>query len=226
MSGIGDPDLQKRINDALVAPLNEWTFYVRSGLTGPEPDGGIPHVHNEVRVDRETTKVLSVRYLLTVDSTQFGNHGAGTSKLVNIGLATGTQPSAADVFRDIADSRSPTSALEQRIPAHAPDGYCNGEPPVDGERGLEPQDARFDGVFGGPVLQMTFDRDGVHFTIDASALGYAMACDGQEFEVPYQERSDLMTPPDWPCFRAADRRIDRPQWTVVLIAPFGGTKIF
>ncbi|WP_052371642.1 serine/threonine-protein kinase [Amycolatopsis taiwanensis] len=192
VSGLSDPAVQQRVNAALMAPLDDWISYVRDGVTGPEPGGGIPVVHNEVRIDRQDAKVLSVRYLLTVDSVQFGNHGAATIKTVNVDLAKGIEATAGDVFalRD----QSAMTRLEQRILAHAPDGYCDGSPPIDAQRSLEPDDLQPYTPGGSPVLQIEFTADGVEFGIVASALGYPMACDYREFTVPYREVSDLMTP--------------------------------
>ena len=174
-------------------PLDDWVAYVRAGTLGPEPNGDIPHAHNEVRIDRQDAKVLSVRYLLTVDSSQFGNHGAGDIKTVNIDLSNGRVITLADVFANV-HNQSGMAVLEQRILAHAPNGYCNGAEPVSDQRGLEPGDLDPYSPGGSPVVQMEFTAGGVTFGINASALGYPMVCDYQEFTVPYQEISDLLTP--------------------------------
>ncbi|HKS46658.1 MAG TPA: serine/threonine-protein kinase [Amycolatopsis sp.] len=192
VSGMSDPAAEKRVNDALMAPLDDWIAYVRAGTLGPEPGGGIPHVHNEVRIDRQDGKVLSVRYLLTVDSSQFGNHGAATIKTVNVDLANGGVVTAKDVFalRDQGD----VTRLEQRIRAHAPNGYCEGTEPIEPERALRLEDLAPYTPGGSPVVQIEFTSEGVRFGIAASALGYPMACDYQELLVPYPEVADLLSP--------------------------------
>jgi eukaryotic-like serine/threonine-protein kinase len=194
VSGMSDPVVQQKVNDALMAPLDDWITYVREGVTGPEPDGDIPHVHNEPRIDRQDAKVVSVRYLLTVDSSQFGNHGAGSIKTVNVDLSTGKAVTASDVFAEAAQSGQGMAELEQRILPHAPNGYCDGSPPVGDERGLEPDDLQPHAPGGVSVVQIGFSPEGVEFGIAASALGYPMACEYSEFLVPYAEVTDLMTP--------------------------------
>ncbi|HVV09170.1 serine/threonine-protein kinase [Amycolatopsis sp.] len=192
VTGISDPAVQQRINKVLSAPVDEWISYVREGALEREPDGSRAHAHNKVTIDRQDDKVLSVHYELSVDSTQFGNHGGYDMKLINVDLRTGKQITAGDVFTGISTSQAAMSKLEQRILAHAPGGgYCETDT---GSRGLQPVDLEPYTLGGDPVLQMAFTDQGVDFSVGAGALGYALACGFPEFVVPYQELSNLVTP--------------------------------
>ncbi|WP_191247022.1 serine/threonine-protein kinase [Amycolatopsis deserti] len=191
VSGVPDRALQDRINAALVHPLDAFIAYVRSGLVDPTE---VPVIRNTATIGRQDQKVVSVRYDLMVESSQFGNHGGYATMWLNIDLSTGQVVTAGDVFDGIAADQNAMSALESRILARSPGGYCDGGEPFGERTPLGPQDLRPWGVLDVPALQIGFRADGVVFGLATDARNYPMACGYHEVVVPYAEVADLMTP--------------------------------
>ncbi len=191
VSGVPDRALQDRINAALVRPLDDFIHYVQSGLLDPTED---PVVQNTATIGRQDQKMVSVRYDLMVQSSQFGNHGGYATTWLNIDLSTGQVVTAGDVFDGIATDQNAMSALESRILARSPGGYCDGSEPFGERTPLGPQDLRPWGVLDVPALQAGFRADGVVFGLATDARNYPMACGYYEVVVPYAEVAGLMTP--------------------------------
>ncbi|WP_435120291.1 serine/threonine-protein kinase [Amycolatopsis thermoflava] len=191
VSGMRDPALQDRINAALAKPLDDFTAYVRSGIVDPTED---PVIENKVTIGRQDERMVSVRYDLTVESSQFGNHGGYAILWLNVDLSTGQVITAGDVFDGIAADQNAMSALESRILARSPGGYCDGGEPFGERTPLAPQDLRPWGILDAPALQLGFRPDGVVFWLATDARNYPMACGYHEVVVPYSEVADLMTP--------------------------------
>jgi len=191
VTGMSDPALQERVNAALIRPLDDFTAYVRDGLADPAED---PVITNDVTINRQDDRVVSVHYELMAGSRQFGNHGGYAEVLVTVDLATGRVVTPADVFTGIAADAGAMGALESRILARSPGGYCDGADPLDEAEPLDPSHLGPWDILGVPALQVGFRADGVVFGIDATAVGYPMVCGYREIVVSYDEVTDLMTP--------------------------------
>ncbi len=190
VSGLTDPAVEKRVNDALMAPIDDWVRFVRNGVEaagGREPDGGTakPTVKADVRMSGP--KLVSVVYTRDAGSGNFGNHAGYSLRAATVDLTTGRALTAADVFRDLTTT---PGTIGERLLARYPEGYCAGSNLGDDIERLAPE--HFTGEE--PVVQPAFAADNAEFVVYTPRLGYAMACDFQTFSLPYQQLADLLRP--------------------------------
>lgn len=194
ISGHPDQEIQRRANELLLAPLDDWIEHARSGLLGPEPDGRIPEATTRAEILRQDEEVISVRYTRMIDSQQFGNRGGYGYRLVTVDLTTGRPLNAPEVFADAATGAPGINRLAEVLLEQAGGSFCPGS--------TQPQDPVLPGTLtepytaggGDPAIQTGFTADGVEFLVYAPAFGHAMACDFQSYVVPYREVEELMTP--------------------------------
>ncbi|AXB46014.1 serine/threonine-protein kinase [Amycolatopsis albispora] len=190
ISGLGDPAVQNRVNEALMAPVDDWIEYVRE--INPDPATDTPHLSTQAEIRRQDDKVLSVKYTRRIDSMQFGNRGGYSVRGVTLDLKTGDVLTTPEVFADAATSQSGATALEERLLARSPGGFCGGQTehePMGPHHLTQPYTAGD----GDPAVQAVFAADAVEFDVYGSAFGGPMACDHQTVVVPYPDVADLMT---------------------------------
>ncbi|EHR48526.1 protein kinase family protein [Saccharomonospora marina XMU15] len=193
ISGHPDQEIQRRANELLMAPLDDWIEHARSGLLGPDPDGRVPEATTRVEILRQDERVISVRYSRLIASPQFGNRGGYGFRLVTVDLTTGGPLNAPQVFADAASSAAGASLLEEPILAHAGGSYCPGSPQVQAPMSPRFLTEPYTAGGGDPAVQTGFTADGVEFLVYAPAFGHAMACDFKSYVVPYREVEALMT---------------------------------
>ncbi|UJW34280.1 serine/threonine protein kinase [Saccharothrix sp. AJ9571] len=193
ISGLADPVLQDRVNQALMAPVDGWIEYVRQAGTDPATD--TPHLSTQAEIRRQDDRVLSVRYLRSTDSTQFGNRGGFSIRGVTVDLRTGEVLDTPKVFADAAATQAGATALEERLLDRSAGGFCGGVP-AEERRPLEPGHLTepYTAGDGDPAVQAIFAADAVEFDVYGPAFGGPMACDHVTVVVPYAEVADLMTP--------------------------------
>ncbi|MBN6035517.1 serine/threonine-protein kinase [Amycolatopsis sp. 195334CR] len=191
IGGLADPAVQERVNQALMAPVDGWIEYVRE--VNPDPATDTPHLSTQAEIRRQDDKVISVKYTRRIDSTQFGNRGGFSIRGVTVDLKTGEAIDAPKVFPDAAAGQAGATALEERLLARSPGGFCGGNTehePMEPRHLTEPYTAGD----GDPAVQAIFAADAVEFDVYGSAFGGPMACDHQTVTVPYTDLTDLMAP--------------------------------
>ncbi|QFU85305.1 serine/threonine-protein kinase [Amycolatopsis sp. YIM 10] len=191
ISGLADPAVQERVNQALMAPVDGWIDYVRE--INPDPATDTPHLSTKAEIRRQDDKVLSVKYTRSIDSVQFGNRGGFSIRGVTVDLKTGEVIDAPKVFADAAAGQAGTTELEERLLARSPGGFCGGgtvHEPMEPRHLTEPYTAGD----GDPAVQAIFATEAVEFDVYGSAFGGPMACDHQTVVVPYADLADLMAP--------------------------------
>ncbi|MEU5994428.1 serine/threonine-protein kinase [Spirillospora sp. NPDC047418] len=177
----GDTALERKINQALRAPLEKRWAKVRGGLRdigrGAYTDVVTPQVL--MRGDR----LLSVWYTVALD----GDRGTGwdQSQAATVDLRTGAAYGPLELFRD--PSERGLRPLDAKIGPHLRGGdYCAGDVP----RGTDAPSAF---VKSGDVTMALTPR-GVRVAFYGSLLGYPAACGLQEAVVPYAEVSGMLRP--------------------------------
>ena len=174
-----------------MVPVDGWIDYV--GEISPDPAIDTPHLSTQAEIRRQDDRVLSVRYTRRIESMQFGNRGGFSIRGVTVDLKTGEVIDAPKVFADAAAGQAGTTALEERLLARSPGGFCGGETvhePMEPRHLTEPYTAGD----GDPAVQAIFAAGAVEFDVYGSAFGGPMVCAHQTVVVPYADVVDLMAP--------------------------------
>jgi hypothetical protein len=185
VSGSSDQAWLKRVNDALAAPIDEWTRETGPGAAQLEPERGPYVLTTKVDVRMQNERYLSVRYEHGLDNAPHPTWLMGRSTVL-IDLTSGTALAPADLFRPGMFSDQGMLALSDRLwPDH--DQGCalkdwNPIVPADltgpGERKVFP----------------SFTPSEVELTINFNRLGFETACGVQTVKFPYDKLADLLNP--------------------------------
>ncbi|WP_218004861.1 serine/threonine-protein kinase [Actinomadura macra] len=98
VSGLGDPALERRINQTLRAPLDR-LIEIGTGSSTPSRCKGKPtKVFTQARAGLRGPRLVSVRYFMVSDWCQAAD-GAPGGEVVTVDLRTGKRLTATDVFR-------------------------------------------------------------------------------------------------------------------------------
>jgi serine/threonine-protein kinase len=198
VSGLGDPALEQRVNDALAAPVDDWIDLVTDATSGGEPGTPPATAKVEASIRIAGPKVVSIDYLrLAGDGgNYFGARGIGSITAVLVDLATGEPLTFTDVFPG-ATTTEGAASIAAAIRDANPEGLCGPASDYDSVVPLELTPRSFTEEYstgGDPVVDAVFTDRGVQFVVMASAFGYPQACDQSPLLVPYDALTDLMSP--------------------------------
>lgn len=193
VSGLGDAALERKINERLTAPLDEWVTVMTASTTGAPPGTPPAEATVEVKVRIPGPKVLSVEYTQVAgDSTgyYFGAGGTANVVAVTIDLATGEPLGLADVFPGV---RTPAGAADiaARIRDANPQGLC-GDFSISDAQPLELSPESFTAERP-TVVAVVFTPEGAEFRLHPQQFGYPESCDLTASPVPYASLTDLMS---------------------------------
>ncbi|CNG85775.1 Uncharacterised protein [Mycobacterium tuberculosis] len=177
----GDETLERKINQALRAPLERRWAKVRSGLRDTGRGAYTDVVTPQVLLHGD--RLLSVWYTVALN----GDRGTGwdQSQAATVDLRTGAAYGPPEMFRD--PSEQGLKPLDAKIEPHLRGAaYCAGDVP----RGTDNPSAF---VKSGDVTMALTPR-GVRVAFYGSLLGYPSACGLQEAVVPYAEVSGMLKP--------------------------------
>jgi serine/threonine-protein kinase len=198
VSGLGDPALEERVDDALAVPVDDWIDHVTDATSGGEPGTPPATAKVEASVRIAGPKVVSIDYLrLAADGgNYFGARGIGSITGVLVDLATGETLTFTDVFPG-ATTIEGAASIAAAIREANPEGLCGPGSDYDSVVPLELTPRSFTDEYstgGDPVVDAVFTDRGVQFVVMASAFGYPQACDQSPLLVPYDAVTDLMSP--------------------------------
>ncbi|GAA1960129.1 hypothetical protein GCM10009754_33360 [Amycolatopsis minnesotensis] len=189
VTGAANPDVGKKLNAALMKPIDDRVKQVRGGLAPvdrKESDGDIPHALGKADILMKGPKVISVRYDFSMDSDVLGHASWTTSATSTVDAETGEVVTPEQVFGP------DLTAVTERLRAHAPDGFCGGDH-AELDATVLGKDA-LTGHSGLPSSSIAYGPDGVEFFLDLFQLGYTGACGTKKITVPYGELSTLISP--------------------------------
>ncbi|MGP4027835.1 serine/threonine-protein kinase [Actinomadura sp. 3N407] len=185
----GDAALNRKINRALRAPLEQRWAKTRTGL-GRIGRGGYTDVVKPAILMRND-RLLSVWYSVGLR----GDRGSGWDQpqAATVDLRTGASYRPPDLFRDPAERG--LAPLDEKIKANLPGGfYCRAPgtapPGVVLPRGTDNPSAF---IKSGDVA-MALTPDGVRVAFYGALLGYESACGLQDTVVPYADVSEMLKP--------------------------------
>ncbi|MFC4906127.1 serine/threonine-protein kinase [Actinomadura gamaensis] len=175
VSGHEDPAVDRKLNAALRAPLDQRWADAKNLLGGPGAYTGTVRPTILLR----GPKLLSVRYDTDVEG-QVGT-GWDQARAVTVNLDTG-----ATYTRPIDLFRSASPALSPKVLAHLPGNrWCPREPVGPGITAKQ--------LTSGEV-SVALTPSGVRVAFQGAVLGYSGSCGNRGADVPYGEVADLLKP--------------------------------
>ncbi|MFD0906063.1 hypothetical protein, partial [Actinomadura sediminis] len=190
VSGHSDPAVQRRINAALRAPVEQSVADYRHFLDqmGGLPSQAVPGPPRPIEMTSDVVyrgpRLLSVRYLVSVPVYAGGGYDR-RPKAVNVELATGRALGPREIFTEAALRRSSLAELSRRIPP-PPDRkreMCTYNPLAERTRGER--------LFYGVSFSLTKDRLETMFTPSENCLVPDFFAPNS---VPYSSIEDLIRP--------------------------------
>jgi serine/threonine-protein kinase len=193
MAGLRDAGLQRRINDALFAPLDMGIGVLRKGDADAAPPCTKPTVLDaKPTIGLRGKRLLSVQYALPKQACFLLDFSL-PNVVVNIDLRTGKALTATDVFRPETLTSTGIANLVDRMKAKTPSGdqdlarVCLAAPrrtdfdPGEPFMTKQPQPPRMSPFFTANGLSMVWSNVGTECPLFTATL-------------PYSEARDLLTP--------------------------------
>ncbi|MGW2312520.1 hypothetical protein [Actinomadura luteofluorescens] len=184
----GDAALNRKINQALRAPLEQRWAKLRTSLKaggrGPYTDIATP------KILMQSDRLLSVWYTVELR----GERGTGwdQSQAATVDLRTGAAYKPLDLFR--VPTEQGLKPLDGRIKAHQPGGvYCGGGQSAGGPIQMRGTDNPSAFVKSGEVT-MALTPAGLRVAFYGSTIGYISACGLLDTVLPYAEVNDMVKP--------------------------------
>ncbi|NDU73556.1 protein kinase [Actinomadura sp. DSM 109109] len=185
----GGAALDRKINQALRAPLEQRWAKIRSGMAevgrGPYTDVATP------KILLKNDRLLSVWYTVGLR----GERGTGWDQpqAATVDLRTGASYRPLDLFR--VPTEQGLRPLDGRIEASQPGGAYCGRGQTEGGGGFLPQGTDNPSAFvkSGDVT-MALTPGGLRIAFYLSVLGYESACGLLDTVLPYAKAGDLVKP--------------------------------
>lgn len=191
VSGHPDPDVQRAVNDALRAPVDDEVTSLHDEI-GRVRDTVGDHPQRDAPFDLEVTAsvrlrndgFLSVRYDNKPTSDLITNSSWESFDTVTVDLRTGRALGPTAILGDGPVTPRTADALTHALEAEVPGGICG----MPATLALTPADFP-------DQVRIAYTHDAVEFTLVLPSMpGFANACGIPTVAVPYDEIADLLDP--------------------------------
>ncbi|WP_143047047.1 serine/threonine-protein kinase [Amycolatopsis xylanica] len=195
VTGIADPAVAKKINDALAAPLEGRKQEVRDVLNGLGPDflSGYPETPTTItktEVVQGGPKLITVRYEHSAEGQILGHASWRSADMVTVDLTTGRQLNAQDILKPSTMTADGLRALITKVRAADSNQFC-GEDLI--RYPLTPD--IFARYGHREAVKMAASPGGLTFVVFTPAIGtYAEACGEKTIVLPYEKIKEFLRP--------------------------------
>lgn len=195
VTGIADPALAKRVNDALAAPLAGRQNEIRALLNGLGPEflsnyPETPATITKAEVVLGGPKLITVRYEHSAEGQILGHASWHSVDMITIDATTGRQLNAQDILKPSAMTADGLRGLLAKVRAADPYQFCGEDlmrypltPDIFARYGHR------------EAVKMAASPDGLTFVVFLPAIGpYAEACGEKTIVLPYEKIKELLRP--------------------------------
>ncbi|MFD8492494.1 serine/threonine-protein kinase [Amycolatopsis sp. NPDC059657] len=195
VTGIADPALSKRVNDALAAPLDGRRKEIHDLLAGLGPDflsnyPETPTTITKAEVMLGGPKLVTVRYVHSTEGQVLGHASWQSSDMVTVDLTSGRALTAQDILKPSVMTSDSLRTLIAKVRAADSNQFC-------GEDAIRyPLTPDIFARYGHrEAVKMAASPNGLTFVVFTPAIGnYAEACGEHTIVVPYERIKEFLRP--------------------------------
>ncbi|WP_370945917.1 serine/threonine-protein kinase [Amycolatopsis sp. cg5] len=194
-TGIADPAVAKKVNDALAAPLEGRKKEVRDLLNGLGPDflSGYPETPTTIskaEVVLSGSKLVTVRYEHSAEGQILGHASWRSADMITIDLTSGKTLTAQDILKPSVMNAEGLRGLLAKVRAADSNQFC-GEDLI--KYPLTPD--IFARYGHREAVKMAASPQGLTFVVFTPAIGtYAEACGEKTIVLPYETIKEFLRP--------------------------------